>query len=45
MFLFGIGKIILGVYLLGIIYIIIGLIAGFFILKHVGHLGWGELNK
>ncbi len=42
MFLFGIGKIILGDYLLGCIFISIGLIAGWIILKHVKYLGWGE---
>ncbi len=44
-FLFGIGKIILGDYLTGFIYIIAGFIAGAVILKHVGHLGWGENKK
>jgi len=43
-FLFGIGKVILGDYLTGFIYIIAGFIAGAIILKHVSYLGWGE-NK
>ena len=40
MFLFGIGKIILGSYLIGIIYIILGFISGSIILKHIDKLGW-----
>ncbi len=44
-FLFGIGKIILQDYMTGIIYIIIGLIAGSIILKHVNYLGWGDIKK
>jgi len=42
MCLFGIGKIILGDYLLGGIYIALGLVAGWIILKHVNYLGWQE---
>ncbi len=45
MFLFGIGKIILGSYLIGIIYIVLGLAAGWVILKHVKYLGWGDLKN
>lgn len=41
-FLFGIGKIILGDYLTGFIYIVVGFIAGAVILRHVSYLGWGE---
>jgi len=41
-FLFGIGKIILGDYLSGFIYIAVGMVCGFIILKHVSYLGWGE---
>jgi solute:Na+ symporter, SSS family len=44
-FLFGIGKIIFGDYIMGFIYIAAGLIAGFIILRHVNYLGWGEVNK
>jgi Na+/proline symporter len=42
MFLFGIGKVILGAYLAGIIYIILGIAAGWIILNHVNYLGWKE---
>ena len=42
MFLFGIGKIILGDYLLGAIYLALGTAAGWIILKHVNYLGWQE---
>ena len=45
MFLFGIGKIILGSYGIGFIYIAIGLIAGFIIFRNVSALGWGEQYK
>lgn len=41
-FLFGIGKIILGVYIEGLIYITVGTIAGAIILRHVRYLGWDE---
>jgi Na+/proline symporter len=44
MFLFGIGKIILGDYIAGLIYIIIGLAAGWIIMKHIDMLGW-EVQK
>ncbi|RPI14444.1 MAG: sodium:proline symporter [Ignavibacteriae bacterium] len=44
MFLFGIGKIILGDYLIGFIYLVIGLIAGWIIMKHIDKLGW-EVGK
>ncbi|MDD5361292.1 MAG: Na+:solute symporter [Ignavibacteria bacterium] len=44
-FLFGIGKIIFGDYLMGFIYVAAGIIAGFIILRHVNYLGWGEVNK
>jgi hypothetical protein len=40
MFLFGIGKIILGSYFVGVIYLILGLAAGWLILKHIDKLGW-----
>lgn len=40
MFLFGIGKIILADYMLGFLYIIIGLIAGAIIVKNYKRLGW-----
>ncbi len=42
MFLFGIGKVILGAYLAGVIYIILGIAAGWIILNHVNYLGWKE---
>ncbi len=42
MFLFGIGKIILGSLLIGFIYIILGLIAGWVIMKNMNKLGWKE---
>ena len=42
MFLFGTGKIILGSYVAGVIYIILGLTAGWIILKHINYLGWQE---
>ena len=42
MCLFGIGKIILGDYLLGAVYMVLGLTAGWIILKHVKYLGWQE---
>jgi Na+/proline symporter len=41
-FLFGIGKIILGVYFEGLIYIGVGTVAGAIILRHVRYLGWEE---
>ncbi len=44
MFLFGIGKIILGDYLIGFIYIILGTISGSLILKNLDKLGW-EIKK
>jgi solute:Na+ symporter, SSS family len=44
-FLFGIGKIIFGDYLMGFVYIAAGVIAGSIILRHVNYLGWGEVNK
>ncbi len=40
MFLFGIGKIILGDYLIGFIYIILGTISGSLIFKNLDKLGW-----
>lgn len=40
MFLFGIGKIILADYLIGVIYIILGTIAGILIFKNLDKLGW-----
>jgi Na+/proline symporter len=43
MFLFGIGKIILGDFVLGLIYCIIGFAAGWIILRHVNYLGWGKV--
>ncbi|MEO8514955.1 MAG: sodium:proline symporter, partial [Ignavibacteria bacterium] len=43
MYLFGIGKIILGNYTAGFIFLALGTIAGWIILKHVNHLGWGEV--
>ncbi|MCC7158692.1 MAG: sodium:proline symporter, partial [Ignavibacteria bacterium] len=45
MFLFGIGKIILGDFVAGVIYIILGIAAGSIILKHVNYLGWDEVRK
>lgn len=45
MFLFGIGKIIFGEYILGFVYLAIGIAAGWIILRHVNYLGWGEVNK
>ena len=45
MFLFGIGKIILGNYLIGGIYLALGLAAGWIIMKHVVYLGWGEVKN
>jgi SSS family solute:Na+ symporter len=42
MFLFGIGKIILGSLLIGVIYIVLGLIAGWVIMKNMNKLGWKE---
>ncbi len=45
MYLFGIGKIILGNYVAGFIFLALGTIAGWIILKHVNHLGWGEVVK
>ncbi len=45
MFLFGIGKIIFGHYLVGFIYLLLGTIAGWIILKHVNYLGWGKTIK
>lgn len=42
MFLFGIGKIILGNLLIGFVYIILGLIAGWVIMKNMNKLGWKE---
>ncbi len=44
MYLFGIGKIILGDNIAGIIYIILGTIAGWIILKHVNYLGWDDVK-
>jgi Na+/proline symporter len=44
MFLFGIGKIILGDYLIGFIYIILGTISGSLIFKNLDKLGW-EVKK
>jgi Na+/proline symporter len=44
MFLFGIGKIILGDYLIGVIYIILGTAAGWIIMKHINYLGWDVDN-
>ena len=43
MYLFGIGKIILGNPGAGAIYIALGTIAGWIILKHVNYLGWDEV--
>lgn len=40
MFLFGIGKIILGDYLIGFVYLVIGLFAGWIIMTHIDKLGW-----
>lgn len=40
MYLFGIGKIILADYLIGIIYLILGTIAGMLIFKNLDKLGW-----
>jgi len=45
MYLFGIGKIILGDYVAGLIYITLGTTAGWIILKHVNYLGWDEVVK
>ena len=45
MYLFGIGKIILGNYTAGLIFIALGSIAGWIILKHVNYLGWDEVAK
>ncbi|HMQ80706.1 MAG TPA: Na+:solute symporter [Ignavibacteria bacterium] len=45
MYLFGIGKIILGNPGAGAIYIALGTIAGWIILKHVNYLGWDEVVK
>jgi len=44
MFLFGIGKIILGDYLIGFIYLILGTISGILIFKNLDKLGW-EIKK
>jgi solute:Na+ symporter, SSS family len=44
MFLFGIGKIILGDYFIGLIYLILGTIAGWLIFKNLDKLGW-EVRK
>jgi Na+/proline symporter len=44
MFLFGIGKIILGDYLIGFIYLILGTISGILIFKNLDKLGW-EVKK
>ena len=40
MFLFGIGKIILGDLITGLIYCALGFAAGWIILRHVNYLGW-----
>nr|HMT10684.1 sodium:proline symporter [Ignavibacteria bacterium] len=45
MYLFGIGKIILGNLAAGLIYVALGTAAGWIILKHVNYLGWGEVVK
>lgn len=44
MSLFGIGKIILGDYLIGFVYLVLGFIAGWIIIKHIDKLGW-EVKK
>jgi Na+/proline symporter len=44
MFLFGIGKIILGDYFIGFIYLILGTISGILIFKNLEKLGW-EVKK
>jgi len=44
MFLFGIGKIILGDYLIGFIYLALGTISGYLIFKNLDKLGW-EIKK
>lgn len=44
MFLFGIGKIILGDYFIGFIYLVLGTIAGSLIFKNLDKLGW-EVKK
>ncbi len=43
MFLFGIGKIILADYFIGVIYLALGTIAGILIFKNLDKLGW-EVN-
>lgn len=43
MYLFGIGKIILGNLPAGLIYMALGTVAGWIILKHVNYLGWDEV--
>jgi hypothetical protein len=45
MFLFGIGKIILGDYLIGFVYLAIGFFAGWIIMTHIDKLGWEDAIK
>lgn len=44
MFLFGIGKIILGDYLIGVIYLVLGFLAGMIIMRHIDKLGWSDVK-
>jgi SSS family solute:Na+ symporter len=44
MFLFGIGKIILGTYFIGVIYLVLGTIAGLLIMKNLDKIGWEVKN-
>lgn len=45
MFLFGIGKVILREYLIGIIYLLLGLAAGWVIMRNFEKLGWNIKSK